>query len=47
MDIILVHRSTLVVARTEEGRELILLAQQPLDTTDVRTRHKRADDSYE
>jgi hypothetical protein len=24
------------VARTEEGRELILSAQQPLDTTDVR-----------
>jgi hypothetical protein len=35
----LVHRSTLAVARTEEGRELILSAQQPLDTTDVRTRH--------
>jgi hypothetical protein len=33
----LVHRSTLAVARTEEGRELILSAQQPLDTTDVRT----------
>jgi hypothetical protein len=35
----LVHRSTLAVARTEEGRELILSARQPLDTTDVPTRH--------
>jgi hypothetical protein len=35
----MVHRSSLAVARTEEGRELILSAQQPLDTTDVRTRH--------
>jgi hypothetical protein len=43
----LVHRSSLAVARTEEGRELILSAQQPLDTTDVRTRHKMADDAYE
>jgi hypothetical protein len=43
----LVHRSTLAVARTEEGRELILSAQQPIYTTDVRTRHERADDAYE
>ena len=35
----LVHRSSLAVARTEEGRELILSAQPPLDTTDVRPRH--------
>jgi hypothetical protein len=39
LSIRLVHRSSLAVARTEEGRELILSAQQPLDTTDVRTRH--------
>ena len=43
----LVHRSTLAVARTEEGRELIPSAQPPLDTTDIRTRRKRADDAYE
>ena len=44
----LVHRSTLTVALTEEGREVIRSARQLLDaTTDIRMRHKRADDAYE
>jgi DNA-binding transcriptional LysR family regulator len=44
----LVHRSTLAVTLTGEGEEVIRSARQLLDaTTDVRMRHKRADDAYE
>jgi hypothetical protein len=44
----LFHRSTLTVTLTGEGEEVIRSARQLLDaTTDVRMRHKRADDAYE
>ena len=44
----LIHRSTLAVTLTGEGREVIRSARQLLDaTTDVRMRHKRVDDAYE